>query len=46
MDMSDRIFINLGVGYQLGYQSLKVVGMSRDYRTEYVRIALGVGARF
>jgi hypothetical protein len=46
MDMSDRIFVNVGAGYQVGYQSFKVVGMARDYRTEYVRVAMGVGARF
>jgi opacity protein-like surface antigen len=46
MDMSDRIFINVGVGYQLGYQSLALSGMTRDSRSQFVRVALGVGARF
>jgi hypothetical protein len=46
MDMSDRIFLNLGVGYELGFQSLSFASMVRDYRTQYVRVALGVGARF
>ncbi|HLK93817.1 MAG TPA: hypothetical protein VKZ18_28250 [Polyangia bacterium] len=46
MDMSDRIFINVGVGYQLGFQSLSLAGTAREDRTRYVRVALGVGARF
>jgi hypothetical protein len=46
MDMSDRIFLNMGVGYELGFQSLSFASMVRDYRTQYVRVALGVGARF
>jgi Outer membrane protein beta-barrel domain len=46
MDMSDRIFIDLGVGYQVGYQSLNVQGMIRDSRSQFLRVALGVGTRF
>ncbi len=46
MDMSDRIFVNLGVGYQLGFQSITIANVARDYRTQYLRMALGVGARF
>jgi hypothetical protein len=46
MDMSDRIFVNVGVGYQWGFQSLSFSGMAREDRTQYVRVALGVGARF
>ncbi len=46
MDMSDRIFINVGAGYQLGYQSVSILGTKRDSRSQYVRVALGVGARF
>jgi hypothetical protein len=46
MDMSDRIFINVGVGYQLGYQSLALPGQTRESRSQFVRVALGVGTRF
>lgn len=47
MDMSDRLFLNLAAGYQLGFQSLTIEGtMVRDYRTQYLRVALGVGFRF
>lgn len=46
MDMSDRIFINVGVGYQLGFQTLPLAGVDREDRTRYLRVALGVGARF
>ncbi len=42
IDLSDRLFANLGVGYELGYQKTRV----SDTRTRYVRLALGVGARF
>jgi len=47
MDMSDRFFLNLEAGYQYGLQSLTIEGtMVRNYRTQYVRVALGVGVRF
>jgi hypothetical protein len=46
IDMSDRVFVNVAAGYQWGFQKLSVSGMSRDYRTDYVRVALGAGARF
>jgi hypothetical protein len=47
MDMSDRFFLNLGAGYQFGFQSLTIEGtMVRNYRTQYLRAVLGVGYRF
>jgi hypothetical protein len=46
MDMTDRILVNLGVDYQLGYQKLPGDGLDTDVRTKYLRVALGGGVRF
>jgi hypothetical protein len=58
MDMSDRIFVNLGGGRQWGFQTrtdtahftmdgVPVVTMTKtDVSFSYWRVALGVGARF
>ena len=54
MDLSDAMFVNLGVGYQHGYQSRTdtsvIEGMTSkvttDVKTEYWRVALGVGMKF
>lgn len=42
MDMTQRVFVNFGVGYQMGYQK-EAVGF---YRNNYVRGNLGLGMRF
>jgi hypothetical protein len=54
MDLSDKMFVNLGAGYQQGFASRTdtsvIEGMTTkvttDVRTEYWRVALGVGMRF
>ena len=58
MDLSDRMFVSLGGGYQWGFQSrtdvsrimmdgMQVVRMVKnDVNTSYYRVALGVGCRF
>jgi len=47
MDMSDRLFVNLAGGYQVGFQSrTDSAGMTTDTRARYVRTVLGVGYRF
>ena len=46
MDLTDRIFANLGVGYEMGYQKSAAVGIDVDANTKYVRVALGGGVRF
>jgi hypothetical protein len=46
MAVTDRIFANLGGGYQLGFQSVTVGGTKLDDRTRYVRVNLGGGFRF
>lgn len=43
LDLSDRLFANVGVGYQKGWQTQTATA---NYRTSYVRVALGIGARF
>ncbi len=47
MDLSDRTFANLGVGYQLGYQDI-IFGPGAQYpdRENYLRIEIGGGLRF
>jgi hypothetical protein len=46
MDMSERIFLNLGFGYQWGYQKVSQAGTVSDNKTTYLRLALGGGVRF
>jgi hypothetical protein len=41
MDVTDQVFVNLGVGYQLGLQ--KVSG--NDSKVSFLRIALGAGVK-
>lgn len=45
MDLGDRAFVNLGAGYQLGYQTVSQVDMTLDNRTRYLRVVLGGGVR-
>jgi hypothetical protein len=46
MDMSDRLFVNLGGGYQHGFQSLTVMNTTYEARASFARVQLGVGTRF
>jgi len=46
MGITDRIFANIGAGYQLGFQSVTVAGDKFDARSRYVRVSLGGGVRF
>ena len=46
MDLSERIFASLGVGYQLGFQHQKVGDTNPEHRTRFLRVALGGGVRF
>ena len=43
LDISDSVFVNLSVGYQKGFQSQNAFS---DYKTNYLRLALGGGMRF
>jgi hypothetical protein len=46
MDLTDRTYVNLAGGYQWGFQSRTADDVTTDMKTEYVRIALGLGWRF
>jgi hypothetical protein len=46
MQMTDRIFVNVGGGYQIGYQKWKDTAATYTTSTKYVRVALGGGVRF
>ena len=45
-DITDMFFANLGLGYQMGWQSTKVAGTNTDIRTKFFRIAVGGGMKF
>ena len=46
MDLGDRAFVNLGAGYQIGFQKVSQADLNLDNRTKYVRVVLGGGVRF
>jgi hypothetical protein len=55
MDLSESVYVNLGVGYQYGFQSrtdtnTRMDGtqtkVTTDVKTQYYRVSLGVGVRF
>jgi hypothetical protein len=46
MDLSDRAFASVGVGYQVGFQNQAVGPVTVENRTRYLRVALGGGVRF
>jgi hypothetical protein len=45
MDIANRFFVNAGVGYQLGYQKGSAGSADFDYKTKFVRFALGGGVK-
>jgi hypothetical protein len=45
MEVADKFFVTLGLGYQLGFQSGSVVGNDFDFKTRFLRIALGGGVK-
>jgi len=45
-DITDQIFVNLGVGYQMGFQKTTYQGTDVDFKTKFLRIAVGAGAKF
>ena len=45
-DVTDQFFVNLGVGYQMGFQKMSVAGSTNDVKTKFLRIALGGGMKF
>ena len=50
MDITDMIFVNLGIGYQMGFQTASASGpgvnFSGDAKSSFLRIAVGGGAKF
>jgi hypothetical protein len=46
MDLADRYFVNLGAGYQMGFQSWAEGSNKYQTRTRFVRVALGGGVKF
>jgi hypothetical protein len=46
-DITDQFFVNLGVGYQMGFQKMTVTGSGdQDLKTKFLRIAVGGGMKF
>jgi hypothetical protein len=45
-DITDMFFANLGVGYQMGFQTYSFGGKSYDSKTSFLRIAVGGGVKF
>jgi len=43
MDITDNAFLNLGVGYEKGYQKQS---KTADYKTDFVRVVIGAGVKF
>jgi hypothetical protein len=46
MQMTDRIFVNVGGGYQIGFQKWSKGANTYTTSTKYLRVALGGGVRF
>ena len=45
-DITDMFFANVGIGYQMGFQSTSILGTSEDIKTSFLRILVGGGAKF
>jgi len=45
-DVTPGAFLNLEIGYQLGFQKVSVGGVSGDTKTSFAQIGLGGGIRF
>lgn len=45
-DITPGAFLNLEVGYQLGFQSVSLFGSSIDYKVNLAQVGLGGGIRF
>ena len=46
MDLGDRAFVNLGAGYQIGFQHLPSVDGGVETSSRYLRFVIGGGVRF
>jgi hypothetical protein len=45
-DLNGMFFANLGVGYQLGYQTVDPPALGDDASTKFLRLAVGGGLKF
>jgi len=45
-DVTDMFFANVGIGYQIGFQSTSIMGTSEDIKTSFLRILVGGGVKF
>ena len=45
MDVTDQVFLNLGVGYQMGFQKISQSGVNIDEKSKFLRIAVGAGVK-
>ena len=43
MDLSQQVFVNVGAGYEMGFQNQTATA---NYRVNYIRAVLGVGMKF
>ena len=46
IDLSERVFVSLAAGYQMGFQSWSEGMNTFQTRTRFVRMAIGAGVRF
>ena len=46
MELTDRVFVNVAGGYQIGFQKWANGATSLESETRYVRVALGAGVKF
>ena len=46
INLTDRVFVNLGVDYQMGFQTRYDSGVGFETRTTYLRASLGGGVKF
>jgi hypothetical protein len=46
IQMTERFFVNVGAGYQIGFQKYAQGANNYETRTRYLRVAVGGGVRF
>jgi hypothetical protein len=46
VNVSERVFVDLAAGYQLGFQKWSMGPNTFQTRTRFIRVALGGGVRF
>jgi hypothetical protein len=45
-DINEMFFANLGIGYQMGFQSTSAGGTNVDVKTSFLRVLVGGGVKF